>query len=355
MNATRALYNAHKWVGLGITLWLVLTVLAGATWTIRNTLDASAGSTDSAGECVYPADEAWQQPLRAAGERIVRIDGYDETFQRVRVTTIDSKGTERILHVERCSGSVEVESAGWQAIVAAAIWIHGSLVPGPIGRPLIALLGVLTVGLIVVGIALWWLRGGGTLRKALTITSSRQGLVRLRSWHRVGGALTAALLLLIVASGIFLACATWLLKWPAVSSHCVAGQPLSDLAPHLNEILRVTRERVSDGEVRKVRLDAANCLARVEVLSRSVTPAALTDRLWIDPREQRVVAHARGGEAALGQRVWAWASVIHTGELYGPYGWLLTLLAGALLLAFSGTGLWMYLWARRMLNRPKQR
>jgi len=353
MIKVKTLHALHQWLGLGLGVWLALVALTGLVWTVWDAVATSDEPVPST-PCVEAAGSAnWRATLRAHGERIVRLDALDGGFQQLRVTIMDQDGAKHIRHVDRCSGAIVPSPDAWESFFSAVTWLHGSLIPGAIGKLSIGLLGILTFVSIAIGVWLWWVRNGRSLRKALAISSSRQGLVRLRSWHYVAGALVTLPMALVVASGTLLAYSPWLTETPAIGSHCIdqAQNPqasIQGLGPYLDSVQRLVGERMPDGAIRSIRLDAKNCVARIYAQSRSVTPASLNDRLWIDLPGERVIAHVRGAETGVGYRGSAWALVLHSGELFGRAGWLLTLASGIALFGLTVTGAWIYFWARKM-------
>lgn len=354
MMKVQTLHFLHKWLGLGLGLWLVLVTLTGTIWTVWDAVEATGASPVPSTPCVELSRDAhWRAALQAEGEQIVRLDALDEAFRQLRVIVMDRDGARHVRHVDQCSGAMTSSPDAWETFFATVTWLHGTLLPGAIGKLSIGLLGILTFLSIAIGVWLWWVRNGRSLRKALTISSSRQGLVRLRSWHYVAGALATLPLALLVASGTLLAYAPWLTESPAISSHCVDGARIRGLGPYLDSVQRLVATQVPDGAIRSIRLDARHCVARIYAQSRSVIPTALNDRLWIDLAGERVIAHVRGADTGVGYRGSAWASVIHSGELFGRSGWLLTLAGGLLLLGLTVTGAWIYFWARKLQARVR--
>jgi len=351
----KTLHAVHKWLGLGLGLWLVLVAVTGTVWTVWDAVEIDDDPAPVS--CTEPARQAdWRAALQSQGERIVRLDALDGGFQQLRVTVLDRGGAKHIRHVDRCAGTLVPSPDVWEAFFSAVTWLHGSLIPGAVGKLAIGLLGILTFVSIIIGVWLWWVRNGRSLRKALTIPSSRHGLVRLRGWHYVAGALVTLPLALVVASGTLLAYSPWLTESPTVGSHCVhqgvgqgVDQPgIQGLGPYLDSVQRLVREQIPDGAIRSVRFDAKNCVARIYAQSRSVVPASLNDRLWIDLPGERVIAHLPGAETGIGYRGSAWATVIHSGELFGRAGWLVTLASGLVLFGLTATGAWIYFWARKL-------
>lgn len=348
MMTTGALHRLHKWLGLGLAVWLALAAVTGMVWTLRDLAADAAASNPTPTQCPNDIDsQNWRVTLRAADEQIVRIDSRDDTFRILRVSVIDRNGERRLRHVDQCTGTVVRASDTQEEFIATALWLHGALLPGPVGKQVIGALGITTFALVVIGIWLWWRRGGGSLRTALKVAPSRHGLVRLRSWHRVGGAVTAVLLLLAAPSGVLMAYSSWLIQTPSVGSHCAAAGEIENLDPFLDEALRVAREQVPNGTIRSVRLEGKNCVARVHMQSPSASPSSLVDRVWIDLRSSQVLAHSRSDSAAASHRAWGWAAAVHSGHLFGAAGWLLPLVTGTVLLGLCVTGAWAYFWSKK--------
>lgn len=348
---TTTLFRLHKWLGLGIAAWLALVSVTGLIWTLRDMAADSAARNAMPAQCGQrDAARDWRAALGAQGEQIVRLDARDETFRILRVSVIDPQGVRRIRRVDQCTGILVKPSDHWETFMTTALWLHGTLIPGPAGKQLIGALGIASLVVVVIGTWLWWLRSGRSLRRGLKLSSSRQGIVRLRSWHQIVGALTAVLMGLAVPSGVLLAYSLWLVDTPAVKSRCGVQGVIENLDPYLDAALRSARERLPEGAIRSVRLEGAKCVARVHIQSPSAAPRSLIDRLWIDLRSSQVIAHSRSDQASVGQRAWAWASVVHSGHLFGRAGWLLPMIAGAVLLGLAVTGVVSYFWSRRLLR-----
>lgn len=349
MTTTATLYRLHKWLGLGIGAWLVLVSVTGLIWTLRDIAAESAAKNAMPAQCEQrDAVQDWRAALSAQGEQIVRLDARDDAFRILRVSVIDRQGVRRIRHVDRCTGAIAKPSDRWEAFVTAALWLHGTLIPGPVGKQVLGVLGISSFVLVVVGTWLWWVRSGRSLRRGLKLSSSSQGIVRLRSWHQVVGALAAVLLGLSAPSGVLLAYSLWLVDTPAVGSRCGTQGAIDNLDPYLDAALLSARERLPEGAIRSVRLEGTKCVARIHIQPPSAAPRSLIDRLWIDLRSSQVLAHSRGDAADLGHRAWAWAQVVHSGHLFGRAGWLLPLVTGVVLFGLAVTGVVSYFWARRM-------
>lgn len=345
MSARRNIYRLHKWLGLVLAAWLLMQALTGLLLTLHDvSISAARQSACRTRVDAFP----WQRLLRSDGERIVRVDVEDDALTSLRATVLDREGARHIRHVSVCTGEITDANANWEATARAAIWLHGTLVPGAVGEQLIGILGALTLVALVAGLWLWWPASAGSFRNALTVPASRHGLVRLRGWHRVGGALSSMLLVISVVSGIALAYTHWLVSSPRLDSKCNAGfTSATSLHPYLSSILRAAQEEVAGGVVRSIRLEEKYCLARVYVRSAAAVPESLTDRIWLQLPDASVVAHRPAETASAGHRTWAWSQLLHTGDVARGIGRVLLFATGLSLMALTSAGFAVYLWSNK--------
>lgn len=230
----------------------------------------------------------------------------------------------------------------------AALHIHKDLLAGAVGHMIVGVLGIVICVIGVLGLWLWW-PGRRHLRQSLRIHPASPLRRRLFDLHRVTGALSGIVLVLLSLTGA------------GIALHGLARQLVSSVATVQPPPTFQNNDRQP---LRLDRLDAALALAQATVggeslhdwqfdgvhrfrfHNSSVTRPEALDSIWVDGNGERVLATRRADTAATGDAALAWLYPIHSGKALGTVGQSIVAISG-LTIAFvviCGLMLW---WDRR--------
>lgn len=345
------LAGLHRWLGLGLALFLAAQALSGSVLLFRQTanqwlhgpaLMATTGPARPLQEMVPPilADRP--------GAILRRID-YPARADGVYILRLDWQGQDWRLALDPGSGRVTREASitGWP--VEWLVELHYTLLT-PWGEPLVGLFGLGLLTLSLAGAVLWWAqrprhgglfdtqRGGGPVR-------------RQRGLHRLAGFLGAVPLLILSATGGLMALVPLATSTPIITVTERPGQPLLSL----DRVINAARADRPGAPVRNVRLigpDGRLILVYMEDTEPG-RPGA-TWRVWLDRYDARILTRRTDGSLSAGGRFMEWLLPVHTG-MAGGLPLRLTWMAAALaLLTLVTTGLRAW-WARRCAEPYRMR
>jgi uncharacterized iron-regulated membrane protein len=359
MSALRIL---HRWLSLALAaLWLV-QVVSGVALVFRWELD-DGGVRGPAGPLDVPALasrlEALQHRFPTAPVQLYASGGdpgrFDVLVQRApgRLDDLRVDGRGEVLRWRPWNYDY-----GHVGVLTFTAWLHDTLFAGVAAPWLLSLSGIVLLSNIALGLKLAWPRRRAW-RRALAPNAPSGGGRRLFAWHRATGLWAGSLAAILVASGVATA----------------LDAPLRNLlhADHPEPARATTSMALSGapvGPAGALRIGLAHYPAAQ--LYSLVFPSP--ERPWFrvglrQPGESErfagttaVYVAQDGGHVLLDDdalkdsartRALDAMYAIHTGEILGPFGRVLALMAGAALAGLIVIGL--CLWSvRRRLRRPRQ-
>jgi uncharacterized iron-regulated membrane protein len=339
-----ALLRLHRYVGLAAAAFLFVQALTGLTLVfgpqLAQLLDPSGmtsgiGSGDATAATLLGAAEGRFPGYRA--DRLVYPDTADGTYL---VHLDDGEAGKKYVSLDRHDATIRREGSIWRFPVVAALNIHDQWLSGVAGTIVVAVAGLLLLGLAGTGLAFWWPRRG-RIRKSLAVQRHLAPRLVLRQVHRTAGAVLSALLAFVALTGLFLA-VPMVLDGPA--PHWTSTEPF---APRLEPALALARARFPGHAVRDIRMQGPTRIA--VFLHAPERNSRAVHRVVVDTRGPRI-------ESVLGafdnREAWVIALPLHSGSVLGLSG-RLVILAGGLALAFLAlTGPLMWYQARRARRRP---
>ncbi|WP_085582758.1 MULTISPECIES: PepSY domain-containing protein [unclassified Pseudomonas] len=199
----------HFYAGLFVAPFMVMLALTGIIYLFKPQLDSLMyGSLLNvpAGHHTVPADDLLQRVKGAYPQGQVTQYLPPAAAGRSAQFVVKDAGHELNVFVDPYHGDILGEQDAKQNLQAVARAIHGELMIGTVGDRLIELAAGWGVVLVVSGVFLWWPRGqaAGILWPRL----SSRGRVLWRDLHAVTGFWGAALLLVMLLSGM-----TWTGFW----------------------------------------------------------------------------------------------------------------------------------------------
>ena len=353
MPVRKSLLAVHRWLALTAGLLAMVSALTGLMLTFSKPLDRLVNSHYFQSSGVVNSYEdiavAAQQRFGPAAQIRLRFPAEPNGSVQVLVrgenwggeAFIDSR-TAKIL------GERELH-AGWYNFV---LRLHSELLLGDVGESILATGGAELLILLTCGLILWWPK---RLARAFRVNLRGPTLAFLYDGHRVAGAVFGLLMLVSVATGIYVlwkpasALLNTLVGQAATNPPSLPRLPFmaSTAAISLDTAVATADRLIPGGRVVDLWLprDGNSPISVRLHLPGDPHPNGMT-YIWIDPRTGTVLNHVRWDQADLGTRLQGWIYPYHSGRLWGTMHLGATaLVASAFVwLGISGSLLW---WRRR--------
>jgi len=347
--------RVHRWLALGIGWVLVMSGLTGAMLVVADPLDewAHAGwfrvsARDGAAASPVPLQDVRE---RLAGEFGARADlTFRPPRERGESLWAIVRGPWRgTVYLDPGSGAELGRRGENEGLRNLLFELHSSLWLQDAGKALLAIVALVYALMLATGVVLWWpRRWPPSWRVELRRGRSRA----LFDLHRTGGVLVAALVLMSVATGAYMAwrpLGGWVNRVAGVAATAPPKVPDPQAGPVLTLDALVARARAeyADAPVGFVQVPADPARpVRVRLrLPDDPHPNGLTS-VWLHPRNGQVLAAWRWDALDPGARAVAVVYPLHTGVLGGPWLEALIALSGLCLGGLGITGLWLW-WRRR--------
>ncbi len=367
-NRARAWWvRLHLWLGLSAGAVFALLGLTGSVLVFDHELDAvlhpsmlASGAESSVlgpGTAIAAAEEALP-----AGQQVAWLSWPSDArdvFRAYGGPPDDRFG--RLVAVDPATGEILGSRAGDAGLLRFIYDLHFQLQLGAGGQTVVGIGGVLMLLSLGSGLYLWWPRKRHW-RTGLTVRRGARPERRDFDLHRVSGIYGVALLLVISATGIFMALPDY--TEPAV-------ELVSPITPRIGTIASNGASDSGDIDV-----DTAVGIARNRLPGATVTgiglprPEAGTYRVALSepahPRDSAGRSYVRvdrhTGEVRA-TRTWAgmtaadrfldWQLPLHNGEAFGLIGRLVVFVTGLLPLALLVTGFLIWRHKRDAANRRR--
>lgn len=351
----------HLWLGLSLGLLFAVLGLTGSALVFYTGIDAAlhpvveAGRNDRAPGLTSPVwDRAlgtgrarWHDPagkwtIEATGEggaiaaRFYPSSGHGHHAARMMVWF--SPDGRRIVRAEPWGGY----------LLSWLYQLHMALLAGDLGGQVVGWSGVAMLVLLASGITAWWPRG--SWRKALAFKRDAAPIRRLRDLHKLSGLWSAALLFVLVATGVLLAL-------PAVTQALLA--PAAVPAPKsagggerevtVVQAFDAAHRVLSDGRIVFIDMPGAG---DAPIRVRLQVPGDPHRRfpgsyVFIDRLSGRVLAVHDVRRANAGTTVVSWVRTLHDGTVGGMATRILAVLVGFVPTILLATGILHWLRRRK--------
>lgn len=341
----------HRYAGLALGLFLLVSGLTGSAIVFSKAIDASLNPG-----LLTVAPQPASAGIDAVLERVQQgMPGQKPGFVYMPRTASDTvevvfKSGDMRVYADPYSAEVLGKRRGNDSLTGFLIDLHVHLLAGKAGEQVLGWVGLGAVVLSLVGLVLWWPRPG-RWRQALSV-KWRAGAFRV--WfdaHRVVGACALALILMTALTGAALALFDKVTepalialtgkgaRQPAPKSQSGGGQR----AP-LDPMLSQAAAMFPDGRITRIALPA-KADGAVGVRMRLQGEAHQFGRtfVWFDQYDGRLLRIDNALTAHRAVQIQSWLFPLHTGVYGGVVTqWLQVLVGLSLsLLTVSGTWLWM--------------
>lgn len=340
--------HLHGLAGIVVGALLIVIALTGSVLVFRDDIEVALypelwrvtaqdhprplSSLLAAVEQAYPADRLFAIRMPATRDRAVVIWLNDEEGRRV--------------YVDPYSGRILGAHLPVQTVTGLLFLLHTSLLAGEAGETINGLGALMLLGLVATGIVLWW-PGLRALRSGLTIRRSNQ-TAKTHDLHKVTGIATAAVLLVISATGAALV-------FYAPFQHVIAAltetptrpvlrsPPQSTARVPLDVVVQAGEAALPDATTTWIILPAAPD-GIITVRKRFAEEWHPNGRsfVWLDQYSGQALGVENALQASVGRRIDNLLYPLHIGRFAGIGSQALYLLAGLspAILAVTGWSMW---------------
>lgn len=348
--ATRTtLLKLHRWVGLAFAALLLVQGLTGTLLVFRAEIDGiiHPALVVTPGEAL-PVQTLVDTVREASPEATLQRIRFSEDATRAAIFVMRANDAPWMVAVDPYSGRI-VRAGSYAAWPTEWLFhLHDTLLAGKTGEIIVTIEGVALIFLAVFGIIIWW-PGRRRLKSGFRILTGQGADRTVRTAHRAIG---AAIGIVLVMSGVT----------GALLIHRAALQPYLPVVPRpkfevalsetplrpVDTLLADARARHGPLPLREVRFSgAAGQVVALYFQDETSRRPNATRQYFYNAYEG--VELGRYEPAALPpmNTAYDWLFTIHTGKAGGLVGRLVVLAAGAALVFFAGSGVWLWLSARR--------
>jgi uncharacterized iron-regulated membrane protein len=343
------LLKLHRWVGLAFAALLLVQGLTGTLLVFRAEIDGiiHPALVVTPGEAL-PVQTLVDTVREASPEAMLQRIRFSEDPTRAAIFVMRANDAPWMVAVDPYSGGI-VRAGSYAAWPTEWLFhLHDTLLAGKTGEIIVTIEGVALIFLAVFGIIIWW-PGRRRLKSGFRILTGQGADRTVRTAHRAIG---AAIGIVLVMSGVT----------GALLIHRAALQPYLPVVPRpkfevalsqaplrpVDTLLADARARHGPLPLREVRFSgAAGQVVALYFQDETSRRPNATRQYFYNAYEG--VELGRYEPAALPpmNTAYDWLFTIHTGKAGGLVGRLVVLAAGAALVFFAGSGVWLWFSARR--------
>ncbi|MBT1064637.1 PepSY domain-containing protein [Bowmanella sp. Y26] len=335
----------HRWLGLGLGIYLVLVSLSGALLLYKNPL--LRFQYPELREIELVAD------IRIWGPLVNQLQA-DPRFRYIKLPEAEAPWLEAVTHSDDRhyydhQANLRLIRPAHNDLIGWLYDFHLHLLAGKDGRLVMGYLGLGVLVMFVAGLVQWWPRH--FRRQLWRLPKPKADLRTMRQWHTSVASLSFPLQLLALLTALALIFSaqvrpvfSWLMNDPpeGAQSVTVQSQPLAET--DWQTALNTAVEYWPKMEFRLLSLRSAASDA-ISMRAKSINewhPNGRS-RLMLDAEGKQIVASQLADDFGTGQRFYNLMYPLHMAAVGGE-GYRLLLLAGGLIpLLLFITGLWYYL------------
>jgi uncharacterized membrane-anchored protein/uncharacterized iron-regulated membrane protein len=356
----RGLVQLHRWLGLIVAPAIAYLALTGSTMLLRPHLEPVVDSRlHLVSACERPLPLA--QLIANANERhpegaIRQLELTGGAADATVVRYHDLRG----VFVDPCSGAVLGEQQRWGGVFGTLEGLHRLryfVDDGSVTEPITGTLSVVMGLMAIFGIALWWPRSRGHLKRSLSLRSGLHGTALQMHLHRVIGVYAAAVLL-ISAVGAW----TFTFDWARSALYVLtrssppAARPKSSAGSgpkaSPDALLAAARNAVPDFDRMTIVLPKGPTdSVEVQILERDAPHPNARTTLYLDPRDARLLRLEPYATSSAGHKAYRWLASLHMGYVGGVAGQIVQGAAMLMVPVLLFTGVRSF-WRRR--RAPKR-
>ncbi len=353
----------HRWSGLAIALVVVCVGLTGALTTYQQEIDAwlnpdllrvdiAAGATQSLDHLVAAA-VAVRPGLEVAGVRLPQTPGDSVEVSVARGSAGVFAGWYVYVdpHDARVLGSRPFVPDPWsrRGVVASLYEVHYSLAASRTGVWIVTIAAGIWTVTSLLGVWMAWPGSMRRWRRSLRVRFSGSAARINRDLHRSTGLLSAAFVVIVLATGILLNLAP---QTAAVVQRLspLTSEPALPVRPANNGIAAIgwqsaveaARHAQPGSAPFAIYRDAVRSLYVVRMRELDAIHRRGQTRIYVDARRATVLAVWNPRHGSAGDRFLSWQNPLHSGYAFGGAGRVVVFLCGmaAVLLVVTGVPSW---------------
>jgi uncharacterized iron-regulated membrane protein len=237
--------------------------------------------------------------------------------------------------------------------------LHTELLVGSWGQTVVGLAGILLMVSIASGLFLWWPLWRHSWRAAFSL---RTGMRQIYDLHKDLGIFVAPVLLVVAFTGVYLTFPKWIAPCvklfsaeSAVPSAKLHSTPLPGQIPlSVSQVVEIVAKNYPQAHVRRVHFPQSKTGAFIVRYWQpgDVNHQLGSSRVWIDVYRGSVLGSRDWRARTAADTFFAWQLPLHNGEALGTFGRCLVFLAGLAPLGLFATG--GLLWLRKSRSRARQ-
>jgi uncharacterized iron-regulated membrane protein len=361
----KAWLAVHRWLGLAVMIPIVIASLSGSFLVfykeIDRILNPELAATQGVGQPVPMRDVLASAQTHLNGRFLHSVfpsEGGDDVHHvwltpsrnndsRMWEVLVDPF-TARVLGEREAVPTIDFSRRN----IANTIYtLHFQLFMGATGSIIVGLVGIVLLVSGASGIVLWWPRNG-RWRPSLSIKRGARGFRLNFDLHRMAGAYSVLVLLLVAFTGVILTFpdeispllrlgATPSATWQAPDVEIVEAREV-DADAVMQEALR----QVPGGRITCLWMPGASGAAWRVSLNEDGAVGGKSE-IYIHPASGQVLHAQRSGSSTAEEVFFAWQLPLHNGSAFGIVGRMATCIAGLVPLLLAITGTLIYLRKRR--------
>nr|WP_047169165.1 PepSY-associated TM helix domain-containing protein [Sphingomonas sp. Y57] len=350
------LLKVHRWVGLCLSLLLLVQGLTGTILVFRDEIDRLIHA-----ELIVDTPSGMARlPVQSLVDK-VRAEVPGATLQRIEFPgrpdgalifiMRDQAREPYIVAVDPYRGTI-LRQGGYGAWPTELVFrIHDGLLSGDVGDMIIGCEGVGLAFIIIVGFASWW-PGRRRLRQGFRVIRGQGTDRTVRTFHRALGGAAAAILLMSATTGalmIFRADLQPMLAMTKRPAPKVAERPGHARLPADTLIERATATH-GPMEIDQIRFSGKELqVVALYFKDEGAWRANATRQFFVNAYDGREMGRYDPRDLPAVNTAFDWMFTIHTGRAAWMPGRLLVLAGGLSLIFFTISGVW--LWSSRTRAR----
>ena len=358
----------HRWLGLTVGLLFVIIGLTGSLLVFHHSIDELLNPQlllTAESDAPRSADEVLEAAKLSVTDPGLQLFFADPPRSTAGVWTVWFRNTEdqeagfTQVYVDPSTARVTGQRVWGEYLMTWLYSLHYKLLSGRSGEIIVGLSGLILMLSVASGIYLWWPLWRHSWRAAFAIRSGRRFQYDL---HKSTGIIAAVLLLVISFSGVYMIFPAWIR--PCVLAVLDDGQPRSEnkkptpvTAGRRIDVSRATaiaQYVFPDAEFKRVKLPSQP-KDSFEVRLRQpgeVRKSSGNSRVWIDQFSGEVLSVRDWNQRSAADAFFAWQFPLHNGEAFGLVGRWIVFVSGLMPAVLYVTGLLVW-WRRRRARRSQ--
>jgi len=381
----KALFTAHLWVGLALSVWFVLLGLTGALLVFKPHADAllnpglMTSRRPSPNARMISADTAFEAARAAYPQVAFKRIGFPLAANGVYDLRFGKEKQEREVFVNAYTGAIQGERSHKDNLMHTVLELHKALLLRDFGKQANGIGALLLVGLIATGIYLWWPANAKQWPQRLKVKTGASTKRLLFDLHNAFGIYSLPVLLVVALTGAVFIYEKQVERGVyAMTGSAMPAEKAEKYGPDKGE--KKAKHQAKDAKPVEIQVSLAQVIATSEA-SAPGTHLKHVDLPEQDGKPLRVHRERRSGawvnnkmkvqvdsvtgavvkvederKDPLAKRILRWNGPLHEGKIAGPATQWLYLLIALLVplgLTVSGVMKWWKTRQSRQKNRTK--